>query len=136
MILLAIDPSLSSTGFAVFDEDGKALKYYIYDTEQVETVLAAIGYGDIKLNPERSYWHFPNIDGDNPYGIIVYNTPYLGVINNTRGYSFDNKNGDIISLVRFTLNCGYKEALTYIRSLLDCSMHTFSLDNIKKHLLY
>ena len=23
MILLAIDPSLSSTGFAVFDEDGK-----------------------------------------------------------------------------------------------------------------
>ena len=27
MILLAIDPSLSSTGFAVFDEDGKLIEY-------------------------------------------------------------------------------------------------------------
>lgn len=100
-------------------EDGRALKQYIYDTEQVELILDAIGCGHIRQNPSETYWHCSNIDGDNPKSIVVKNQPYLGVSNHTRIDDFDNNRGDLIALVEYNLKCDYKKAMKFIKSILN-----------------
>lgn len=99
-------------------EDGRALKNYIYETEQVERILDAIGCEDVKSNSNRTYWNCSNNDGDNPKSIVVRNTPYLGVVDHTR-IDFDNDRGDIITLVMYNLKCDYETAIKFIKTVLD-----------------
>lgn len=113
-------------------EDGRVLKQYIYDTEQIDIILDAIGCGNIEKNASGEYWSCSNWDGDNPNAIVVKNNPYIGVYNNTRGHEFDNKVGDIITLVRYNLRCGYKVAVKFIKAVLDNDLDSVRLREPKE----
>lgn len=113
-------------------EDGRVLKQYIYDTEQIDIILDAIGCDFIKQSLSGEYWTCSNWNGDNPNAIVVKNNPYIGVYNNTRGHEFDNKMGDIITLVRYNLQCGYKEAMKFIRDVLNNDLDSIKLRKPKE----
>lgn len=117
-------------------EDGRVLKQYIYDTEQIDIILDAIGCGEIEQSASGEYWSCSNWDGDNSNAVVVKNNPYVGVYNNTRGHEFDNEMGDIIALVKYNLQCGYKEAMKFIRAVLNNDLDSVNLRKPKESKSY
>lgn len=95
----------------------KELKYYIFSNKKIRYILEALGHESIKYHTKKDYFSCANIDGDNITAVNISNDKWLNVRNWTRPNAFD-KNSDIITLVEYDRQCSFKQALTYLHSIL------------------
>ena len=88
--------------------DISGLKWYIIENNLLERILIELGFTP---KDKGKNFIFANLDGDNKTAICVYKNN-LKVVNFTRGYS-----GDIITLVKESMDVSFLEALNTIVSL-------------------
>ena len=109
--------------------DIRELKQYIYDNNYVETLLISIGCHSIKFHPNNNYWSCANKTGDNKTAIIVYNNEWLTCVNFTRKMTQNNSKCDLITLVCYTLNTDFPQAVSFICNEIGISYyHDFRAD--------
>ena len=91
--------------------DVSQLKEYILNNDKVETILIALGCGDIKNHD--TYYSASNVGGDNRQAITIYLNDNLTTIDYTRDIPQLNGCSDIFSLIEFFQNCNFFEAMKF-----------------------
>ena len=96
----------------------KELKEYIFNNEKIEYVLDKLDCHNIQYHDKRNYYSASFPDGDNPQGINIKNTEYLGYRSYTRDVDYEDKQ-DIISLVEYIKKCDFKSAVAWLHKLFN-----------------
>lgn len=104
--------------------DTVLLKKYIYENEKVDYVLDKIGCYHIEYHANKNYWSCANYNGDNTGAINVSNNEYLNVHNWTREKYF-NSNSDIITLIEYSKNVSFIQAVKYLHDILGIEYKRF-----------
>lgn len=102
--------------------NAKGLKKKIYEEGLTEELLEKMGMHHIKNHNHNEYITCGRPDGDNPSSITVYFNENLNVVTYTIPEEVLGENPDIISLVQYTQNLEFRDALAWI-----CK--TLSLEN-------
>lgn len=95
--------------------DVVSLKTYIYQNRKVEYLLDRIGCGKIKFhnNGDKSYYSATRSDGDNPMGVVIYDSEYLNYCSFSRNEGFD-KRMDLLSLIEEEKHMSFSDTIKYI----------------------
>lgn len=94
------------------------LKQYIFQNGLQVQILQALDLPNIREDDEKI--QCCNIDGDNNTAILIYkNNESLFVNNFTRDITDQHNHSDIINLVEFVKECSYKEAVNWIKEVLQ-----------------
>ena len=91
--------------------NAKELKKQIYEKNLVEELLEKIGMHHIQVHSQGDYFTCGMPDGDNNSSTTIYNDEYLSVVAYTRNIG---EITDIISLVQYTQNLSFQDALKWI----------------------
>lgn len=97
--------------------DIQSLKKYIHENNKIEHILSEIGCHRIKHNDKKGYYSATQKDGDNPFGVIIYDNEYLNYISYSRDVTFDDHK-DIINLIQDTNKIGFVQALKWLHKTL------------------
>ena len=98
--------------------DIQSLKKYIHDEHKIEYVLSSLGCHNIKHNEKGICYYAAHKDGDNPKGVVIYDTDYLNYISYSRNVT-PNDRQDIVSLIQYTNKMGFVDALRWLHKLLN-----------------
>ena len=98
--------------------DVKQVKSYIYENNKIEDILIELGMHHIKWHDNNSYITCGMPDGDNPQSTTVYNNSSLNVVAYTRDIVDEYGVSDIVSLVCFTKNLYFSNAVHWLCSFL------------------
>jgi len=112
------------------------LKEWIFKNKKIPFILETIGCKKIKYHSNKHYYSCTNYEGDkngdsnNDGAVKVKNDKYLSCKNYTRQKYFDERS-DLITLIEYSKNLKFREALKYLHQILGLEF-TYKSKEINK----